>query len=65
MFLCTYLLLVIALLFYAVPMTTRVTVYLFCMSGVVTVIEGVTPLGLDNLSVPFVAALMYWFFLVG
>jgi len=65
MFVCTFLLLVIALLFYAVPVTTRVVVYLLCMSGVATIVEGVTPLGLDNLSVPFVAALMYWFFLVG
>jgi phytol kinase len=65
MFVCTFLLLVIALLFYAEPVTTRVTVYLLCMAGVATVVEGVTPLGLDNLSVPFVAALMYWFFLVG
>jgi len=65
MFVCTFLLLVIALLFYAEPLTTRVAVYLLCMAGVATIVEGVTPLGLDNLSVPFVAALMYWFFLVG
>jgi dolichol kinase len=65
MFVCTFLLLVIALLFYAVPVTTRVVGYLLCMAGVATIVEGVTPLGLDNLSVPFVAALMYWFFLVG
>jgi dolichol kinase len=65
MFVCTFLLLVVALLFYAEPVTTRVAVYLLCMAGVATVVEGVTPLGLDNLSVPFVAALMYWFFLVG
>jgi len=65
MFVCTFLLLVIALLFYAVPLTTRVAVYLLCMAGVATIVEGVTPLGLDNLSVPFVVALMYWFFLVG
>jgi dolichol kinase len=65
MFVCTFLLLVIALLFYAEPVTTRVAVYLLCMAGVATIVEGITPLGLDNLSVPFVAALMYWFFLVG
>ncbi|MBE3122943.1 MAG: phosphatidate cytidylyltransferase [Thermoplasmata archaeon] len=65
MFVCTFLLLVIALLFYAEPVTTRVAVYLLCMAGVATIVEGVTPLGLDNLSVPFVVALMYWFFLVG
>ncbi len=65
MFVCTFLLLVIALLFYAEPVTSRVAVYLLCMAGVATIVEGITPLGLDNLSVPFVAALMYWFFLVG
>jgi phytol kinase len=65
MFVCTFLLLVIALLFYTEPLTTRVMAYLLCMAGVATIVEGVTPLGLDNLSVPFVAALMYWFFLVG
>jgi phytol kinase len=65
MFVCTFLLLVIALLFYAEPLTSRVVVYLLCMAGVATIVEGVTPLGLDNLSVPFVVATMYWFFLVG
>lgn len=65
MFVCTFLLLIIALLFYTVPVTGRVVAYLLCMAGVATVVEGITPLGLDNLSVPFVVALMYWFFLVG
>jgi phytol kinase len=64
MLICTFLLLIIALLFYAVPLTTRVVVYLLCIAGVATVVEGVTPLGLDNLSVPFVVAVMYWIFLV-
>jgi phytol kinase len=65
MFFCTFLLLIIALVFYAEPLTTRSVAYLLCMAGVATVVEGITPLGLDNLSVPFVAAVMYWFFLVG
>jgi phytol kinase len=65
MFVCTFLLLVIALLFYAEPVTMRIAVYLLCIAGVATIVEGVTPLGLDNLSVPFVVAMMYWFFLVG
>lgn len=65
MFVCTFLLLVIALVFYAEPLTTRTVAYLLCIAGVATVVEGVTPLGLDNLSVPFVTAVMYWFFLVG
>jgi phytol kinase len=65
MFLCTFLLLVIAVVFYTEPLTTRSVAYMLCMAGVATVVEGITPLGLDNLSVPFVTAVMYWFFLVG
>ncbi|DAC72441.1 MAG TPA: phosphatidate cytidylyltransferase [Thermoplasmata archaeon] len=65
MFMCTFLLLMIALLFYTMPVTTRVVAYLLCMAGVATIVEGATPLGLDNLSVPFIVALMYWLFLVG
>jgi len=65
MFLCTFVFLVIALVFYAVPLSLRTGMYLVCIAGVCTVVEAVTPFGLDNLSVPFVAALMYWGFLVG
>jgi phytol kinase len=65
MFVVTFLLLIIALLFYSVSINPRVVAYLLCMSGVATIVEGITPLGLDNLSVPFVVAVMYWAFLVG
>ncbi|MCU0850632.1 MAG: SEC59/DGK1/VTE5 family protein [Candidatus Thermoplasmatota archaeon] len=65
MLIFTFILLIIALLFYSEPLTVRTAAYLLCMSGVATIIEGVTPLGLDNLSVPFVTAAMYWFYLVG
>jgi len=65
MLICTFILLIIALLFYSEPLTVRTAAYLLCMSGVATIVEGVTPLGLDNLSVPFVTAAMYWFYLVG
>jgi phytol kinase len=61
----TLILSIIALAFYSEPITIRSIAYLFCMSGVATIVEGITPLGLDNLSVPFVTAVMYWFFLVG
>jgi len=65
MLVCTFLFLIIALVFYAEPVTLRAVAYLLCIAGVATVVEGITPLGLDNLSVPFVVAAMYWFFLVG
>lgn len=65
MFVFTFLFLIVALLFYTEPLTILVAVFLVCMAGVATVVEAVTPFGLDNLSVPFVVALMYWAFLVG
>jgi phytol kinase len=65
MLIFTFLLSIIALTFYSESVTARSIAYLFCMSGVATIVEGITPLGLDNLSVPFVTAVMYWFFLVG
>jgi phytol kinase len=65
MFVCTFLLIVLALFFYAIPLSSRLIAFVICMAGVAAVVEGITPLGLDNLSVPFVAAVMYWAFLVG
>lgn len=65
MLLFTFLLFMIAIVFYQELLTIRTIGYLLCIAGIATVIEGITPLGLDNLSVPFVTATMYWFFLVG
>jgi len=64
MFVFTFLFLIVALLFYTQPLTILVALYLVCMAGVATVVEAVTPFGLDNLSVPFVVAIIYWAFLV-
>jgi phytol kinase len=64
MFLCTFLLLLIAMQFYSIPLSFRGISYLVCIAGIATVVEGMTPYGLDNLSVPFVVAVMYWFFMV-
>ena len=72
MFIFTFLLFLIALAFYvtyggtpAPSNVVRVLLYFLCMAGIATMVEGITPLGLDNLSVPFVTAVMYWAFLVG
>lgn len=60
MFLFTFVLLIVALVFYAEPLSLKRALYLLGIAGVCTVVEGATPFGLDNLSVPFVAALLYW-----
>ena len=60
MLLFTFLLMVVALVYYAVPFEGETFMLLFGIAGIVTIIEGVTPWGLDNLSVPFSVALLYW-----
>ena len=64
MFCFTVLFLILALLFYAIPLSSTVLLYLVGISGLAMVVEGLTPFGLDNLSVPFVVAACYWFLLV-
>jgi len=62
MFLFTILLLEIALLYYQVPTQLLTFPMLLVLAGVATLTEGLTPKGLDNLSVPFVVAVLYWYF---
>lgn len=68
MFMFTFFLIVIALLFYQridIGITSIIEVFpwLLVISGISAVAEGITPLGLDNLSVPFLTAFLYWFLL--
>ena len=37
---------------------------LLLIAAISTVIEGITPMGLDNLSVPLVSASLYWIMMV-
>jgi len=60
MFLFTFLTTLIAVLYYNITITSFVLVVLFFIAIVSALIEGVTPKGVDNLSVPFVAAFIYW-----
>jgi len=60
MFLFTLLMLEVALLYYQIPMQMRALPGLLILSLIATGVEGLTPKGLDNLSVPFVTAGFYW-----
>jgi dolichol kinase len=62
MFVFTFLLLIVALIYYRIfdPSIFNLAI-LFVISGVSTIFEGLTPRGLDNLSVPFVTAGLYYF----
>ena len=60
MFLFTLILFVIVLIYYEISFTFTMFIYLVGISIVAAFVEGFTPKGLDNLSVPFVTAILYW-----
>jgi len=61
MFVFTFILMIIALLFYGITINFNMIILLLLISIASSLIEGVTPKGLDNLTVPFVASLLYWY----
>jgi len=61
MFFFTLVLFIIAIMYYGINFSFILFIYLVGISIVVAFVEGFTPKGLDNLSVPFIAALLYWF----
>ena len=61
MFVFTFITTIVALLYYNIPITLFVIQVLLIISFISAVIEGLTPKGLDNLTVPFVAVFLYWF----
>lgn len=65
MFIFTFIMMIIALLFYGKLSLNYETLFLLlCIAGISTIAEGMTPKGLDNLSVPFVAAIFYFLLMV-
>ena len=65
MFTFTFIMMIVALLFYGkLSLTYEALFLLLCIAGISTIAEGVTPRGLDNLSVPFVAAGLYFLLMV-
>ena len=65
MFTFTFIMIIVALLFYGkLSLTYEELFILLCIAGISTIAEGVTPKGLDNLSVPFVAAILYFLLMV-
>ena len=59
MFVFTLIPIIFAMVFYTIPVTTITISYLIAVSMVATVIEAITPKGLDNLSVPLITSLTY------
>jgi dolichol kinase len=60
MFVFTFITTVVALVYYGIALSSYVILVLLGIAFVAAVVEGLTPKGLDNLSVPFVTAFLYW-----
>ena len=60
MFVFTFITTVVALVYYSIPLSIDVILVLLGIAVVAAIVEGLTPKGLDNLSVPFVTAFLYW-----
>jgi len=64
MFVFTFITAIIALFYYNTTITNYVILVLLFIAFIAAVVEGLTPKGLDNLTVPFVCVLIYWYFLI-
>ncbi|UCF50387.1 MAG: hypothetical protein JSU91_02590 [Thermoplasmatales archaeon] len=65
MFVFTFSTIIVALLYYEISITPYLLFIIAFIALIAALIEGLTPRGFDNLTVPFVAAFLYWiFFLV-
>ena len=70
MFIFTFVTMIIAILIYKtvfsyeLAITFEILAILAGISLIASVAEGITPKGLDNLSVPFIAVFCYWFLIV-
>jgi len=60
----TFITTVIALLYYGIEISNFTILVLLLISFVAAIVEGLTPKGLDNLTVPFIAVFIYWYFLI-
>lgn len=60
MFIFTFITMIVALLYYGISITFFVILVLVVIASVAAIVEGLTPKGLDNFTVPFVAVFIYW-----
>lgn len=61
MFIFTFITTIIALFYYNINVTYYVILVLLFMAFIAAIVEGLTPQGLDNLTVPFVCVFIYWY----
>lgn len=64
MFVFTLAMILLALFFYGIPIQDKILILVY-ITVVATFAEAVSPKGLDNITVPFIAPLIYWIFVIG
>jgi len=64
MFVFTLIMMNVALIYFGVELTSAKLLVLPFIALIAMLVEAVTPKGLDNISVPFTTAILYWAFLV-
>jgi phytol kinase len=60
----TFDMILVAVVFYAVPVTSVLLMTIAGIAVVAMIVEAITPFGLDNLSVPFVVSILYWWLVI-
>ena len=64
MVIITFFMMIISLIYYSKSFTIITILILAIISIIAAIIEGITPKGLDNLSVPLIISILYWIFLI-
>ena len=64
MLIFTFIMMIVALLYYNISITLYILLVLAFIALLVTIVEALTPRGIDNLTVPFVAVFLYWLILL-
>jgi dolichol kinase len=64
MFIFTFIMALIAVIYYNIELSFYIMLILGLISFIGTIVEGITPKGLDNLFVPFIVVILYWYFIV-
>ncbi len=64
MFVFTLVMILLALFYYGIELQDKILIIVY-ITVVVTFAESVSPKGLDNITVPFIAPLIYWLFVIG
>ena len=64
MFILTLITMIVAALFYQIDITLNYLFILIGLAGIAAIVEGITPKGLDNLSVPFIVVFLYWLLVI-